>query len=145
LEAPVSPGTRLTAFLFFLLFAGVQPAAAADYKRVEPLVTTGRTIIGETILYPTGAAAKIDSLIVSMEPGESTGWHKHGVPIYGYILEGELTVDYGDKGTKVYPHGTGFMEAMDHWHNGHNHGDVPARVLVVFMGAEGIKNTIAKE
>ena len=138
------PRSVVFAVSVFALAAVSGSSAAADYKRVEPLVSTGQTITGETIRYPEGAPAKVDSLIVTMEPGESTGWHKHGVPTYGYILEGELTVDYGDKGTKVYTPGTGFMEAMDRWHNGHNTGSAPMRVLVVFMGAEGFKNSIAK-
>lgn len=132
--------------VLFVLVLGIPgPLAAADYQRVEPLVSTSQTIIGEVIHYPGNAPAKIDSLIVTMEPGESTGWHKHGVPIYGYVLTGTLTVDYGDKGVRTYQQGTGFMEAMDHWHNGQNRGAVPVRVLVVFMGADGDKNTIPRQ
>lgn len=119
-------------------------ASAADYKRVEPLVDAGETVIGEAVRYPEGAPARIESLIVTMEPGEATGWHKHGVPTYGYILEGELTVDYGAHGTRVYKAGTAFLEAIDGWHDGRNTGTGPARVLVVFMGAEGVSNVIAK-
>lgn len=137
--------TAVLAFLFFLILAAPQTVVAADYQRVEPLVSTGQTITGEVIRYPEGAPAKIESLIVTMEPGESTGWHKHGVPTYGYILAGELTVDYGDMGTRTYKEGTAFMEAMDRWHDGHNHGPVPARVLVVFMGAENMKNAIPRK
>jgi hypothetical protein len=33
---------------------------------------------------------------------------------------------------------------MDYWHEGINDGDVPARVVVVFMGAEGAENVIYK-
>lgn len=136
--------TALAVFLVLLFPAWAHPATAADYQRVESLLDTGKTIIGETVRYPEGAPAKVQSLIVTMEPGEETGWHKHGVPTYGYMLEGELTVDYGAHGTRVYKPGTAFMEAIDAWHNGRNTGSGPARVLVVFMGAEGVPNVTPK-
>ena len=57
------------------------------------------------------------------------------------MLEGELTVDYGTEGTRVYRQGDSLMEATDWPHNGTNTGDGPARALVVFMGAEGLSSS----
>ena len=82
------------------------------------------------------------SLIVTMKPAEETGLHRHGVPTYGYILEGQVTVDYGTHGKRTYRKGQAFMEAETATHNGTNDGDVPVRILVVFMGAQGSKNVI---
>ena len=115
-----------------------------EYKRVEKLYSGDKTIIGETIRYPKGEPVNIQSLIVTMKPGETTGWHKHGVPTYGYILAGQVSVDYGDKGKRTYRAGQAFMEAMDWWHDGVNDGDVPVRILVVFMGAKGSPAVIHK-
>lgn len=109
---------------------------------ITALLDTRDTIIGQPIAYPTGAPAKITSAIVTMMPGEETGWHQHDVPMFGYILEGEVTVDYGEKGTRVYRRGDAVMEAMDWPHNGRNSGSVPARILAVFMGADGVPNTV---
>ena len=121
----------------------VSPGQSREpYKRVEELLSQGTNIVGEKIVYPTGGPAKVTAVIVSMMPGEATGPHKHGVPLFAYMLEGELTVDYGTHGTKVYKPGDSFLEAMSVEHNGHNRGDTTARVLVVFMGAEGATNTI---
>lgn len=108
-----------------------------DYKRLEKLYSGDKTIIGQTISYPKGDPVEIQSLIVTMKPGETTGWHKHGVPTYGYILSGQVTVDYGKKGKRTYRAGEAYMEAMDWWHDGANTGPVPVRILVVFMGAKG--------
>lgn len=129
------------------LFSWSVPGAvqAQDYKKVEPLVTTGQSIIGETLVYPTGSLAKITSLIVNMAPGETTGWHKHGVPLFAYILAGQVTVDYGDKGKRTYTKGMSFMEAMDQNHNGHNDGSEMTKILAVFIGADDGKNVIKKE
>ncbi len=120
------------------------PSASAKdfYPRVQPLLSTSRTIIGERIAYPTGAPAKVTAVIVTLKPGEETGWHRHGVPLYGYILEGELTVDYGVHGKRVYRKGDSLMEAIHAPHNGRNTGKGIMRVLAVFMGAQGRPNTV---
>jgi quercetin dioxygenase-like cupin family protein len=80
-----------------------------------------------------------------MKPGETTGAHRHGVPTYGYILEGQVTVDYGSDGKRTYRKGEAFMEAKTVTHDGTNDGDVPVRILVVFMGADGAENVIREK
>jgi quercetin dioxygenase-like cupin family protein len=62
--------------------------------------------------------------------------------MFGYILEGEVTVNYGSHGTRVYRAGDAVMEAIDLAHDGRNSGRGVARILAVFMGADGIANTI---
>jgi quercetin dioxygenase-like cupin family protein len=130
--------------LLSLAFA-VNTAAAESsaYKRVEPLLASEQTVIGETLAYPPGKA-KITSSIVTIQPGEETAWHKHGAPLYAYILSGEVTVDYGDKGTKRFSAGGAFMEAMDHWHRGTNLGKEPVRILAVYLGSDQVDNVIRK-
>jgi quercetin dioxygenase-like cupin family protein len=115
---------------------------AETVKSVDTLLATGKTIVGEQIVYPEGSPAKVTSVLITMGPGEKTGWHTHGVPVFGYILEGELTVDYGDKGTHVYRSGDALLEAINVRHNGQNTGSDPLRLLVVFMGADGVPMTV---
>jgi len=133
-----------TSIFFVATTAMAAGTAGPDYARVLSLLSTSQTIVGEPIAYPPGPPAKITSAIVTLAPGESTGVHKHGVPTYGYILSGSVTVDYGDHGRRVYKVGTAFMEAMDVWHDGVNGADVPCRILVVFMGSPTAKNVIRK-
>ncbi|MDA7949102.1 MAG: cupin domain-containing protein [Hyphomicrobiaceae bacterium] len=135
------------AILAAMMLAG--PAMARgpehqDYKRIEKIFSGSKTAIGETIHYPKGEPVDIESLIVTLKPGEETGWHKHGVPAFGYILSGEVTVDYGEKGKRTYKAGEGFVDAMNWLHNGMNEGAVPVRILVVFMGAKGSQDVIHK-
>lgn len=143
MNATAKTGICLAALL--LLAAGGQPVkhnGGADYQNVETLLQTGETVMGETIVYPQEAPARVASLIVTMAPGEETGRHKHPVPTYGYVLDGEITVVYEGRGPRTYAKGEAFMEAEDVWHNGYNSGAEPARVLVVFMGAEGLANVV---
>ena len=122
-----------------LLVASADRGATRD--TVASLLSTGQTILSQPIAYPTHSPAKIVSAIVTMLPGEETGWHQHDVPMFGYILEGEVTVTYAGKGTHVYRQGDALMEAIDIPHNGRNTGKIPARILAVFMGADGVPDT----
>jgi quercetin dioxygenase-like cupin family protein len=131
------------AFLLAVLFASADQAAAEDNGApAAPLLSTGTTIAGETLHYPTGGAAHVTAAIVTLGPGARTVLHKHGVPLFAYILEGELTVDYGDRGKRTYRKGDAFMEAMDVAHFGADAGAQPVRILAVYMGAEGAADTI---
>jgi quercetin dioxygenase-like cupin family protein len=113
--------------------------ASALKPTVAPVLQSSTTIIGQDIAYPKGEA-QVTAAIVTIPPGGQTGWHVHPVPLFGYMLEGELTVDYGDKGTHTYKTGEALMEAMNWPHNGMNKGTVPVRILTVYSGAKGIAN-----
>ncbi len=137
----------LARILVIALAAGAlaAPAAARDVAKPSypavPLLSTGKTIVGETIHYPKGAA-HVTAAIVTLAPGGRTIVHKHGVPLFAYILSGELTVDYGDHGTRTYKQGQSFMEAMDVAHFGINKGAAPVRIMAVYMGAAGAEDVI---
>ncbi len=120
-----------------------QTAPAHAYPGVRTLLSTGTTVTGETIAYPTNAPARITALEITLQPGQQTGWHKHPVPLFGYILEGELTVDYGDKGKRTFRKGDALAEAMNEAHNGRNTGQGPTRILAVFLGVEGSQSSVA--
>ena len=135
---------RLGIVALALFAAGAASTRALDATtRVIPLLSTGKTVMDEPIVYPTGAPAKITAAIVEMQPGAETGWHTHGVPLTGLILDGELTVDYGAKGTRTYKKGQSVAEAISIPHNGRNTGTGIMKLFVVYIGAEGIATSIA--
>ena len=116
---------------------------AETYPPVEVLLLTETTILGQPIVYPEGPA-QITVAVVTMEPGQVTGWHKHEAPLAAHMLAGELTVDYGPDGTRVYREGDTLVEALGSRHSGTNTGDSIARILVVFAGAVGTPNTVSE-
>ena len=135
---------RLGIVALGLFAAGAASTVALDATtRVTPLLSTGKTIMDEPIVYPTGAPAKVTTAIVEMQLGGETGWHTHGVPLAGLILDGELTVDYGAKGKRTYKKGDSVAEAISIPHNGKNTGSGVMRLFVVYMGAEGVPTSIA--
>jgi quercetin dioxygenase-like cupin family protein len=121
--------------------------AVADERGypLAPLLSTGTSIVGETIRYPTGGPAHVTAAIVTLAPGARTIAHKHGVPLFAYILEGELTVDYAAHGVRTYRQGEAFMEAMDVVHAGTNTGTQPVRILAVYIGAQGARDVIPSQ
>src|SRR4051794_17738470 len=117
----------------------IHPSALQPELRT--ILSTGTSVAGELLQYPSGGPALITAVEITFEPGQQTGWHTHPVPLFGYILEGELTVDYGAKGQRVYLKGDGLAEAMNEAHNGRNTGESPVKILAVFIGVKGIEDT----
>jgi len=123
------------------------PALADDQSGQQyqnlltPLLQGGVDVLGNPLRYPDGEVS-ITSAIVTIPPGGTTGLHRHEVPLFAYILEGELTVDYGEGRINTYRAGDSVLEAMDVPHNGTNTGSVPMKLLAVYMGGGGKANTV---
>lgn len=108
---------------------------------LTPLLQGGSDVLGTPLAYPRGTP-NVTSAIVTIPPGGETGWHEHEVPLFAYILEGELTVDYGSKGKKTYHAGEAVLEAVGWPHNGTNTGSAPMKLVAVYMGGGSAANTI---
>ena len=134
---------RLVTLALGALMIGLAAAPVlADGYPAIPLFTGSKTVMDEEIAWPTSGKARVNALIVVLAPGEKTVVHKHGVPTFIHVLEGEVTVDYEGHGTRTYHQGESFLEAMDVSHAGINTGKVPVKILAVYMGADGTKDVI---
>lgn len=136
-------------YVIELTFLLATPAIALDatpqgYQNLlTPLLQSGSDVLGDPLVYPDGTP-KVTAAIVTIPPGGQTGHHGHEVPLFAYILEGELTVDYGDKGKKTYRAGDSVLEAQNYPHNGTNTGLVPMKLLAVYIGSTEKQNTVAQ-
>jgi len=84
-------------------------------------------------------------MTVDLAPGAETGWHKHPVPVYAYVVSGNLSVDLeGDKHLS-FPAGEAVIEVVNALHNGKNTGAVPVKLIVFYLGVEGTPNVIKRE
>lgn len=131
-----------------LLLASLTTAALArdeGYYPVQELLVTGKTVVGENIQYPTSGAPRITVAVVTVAPNTQAGFHRHPVPLVAYILEGELTVDYGEKGVKTFRQGDALVEAMNVPHRGMNLGTTVVKLLAVYVGAEGAANAVLEK
>lgn len=118
---------------------------AQTYYPIKELLSSGQTVIGEAVRYPSSGTPRITVAIVTVEPGAQASFHRHPVPLVAYVLEGELTVDYGAKGRRTFRQGEALIEAMDTPHRGTNSGTGIVRLLAVYIGAEGSENTVLGE
>ena len=99
----------------------------------QTILDTDQTVIGQDISYPSGSP-QIISKIVTIPVGAETGPHIHEYPMFGYIMKGEVTVDYGEQGIKTFVKGDSIVEAINYTHNGKNNGSEPVEILVVLIG-----------
>ena len=125
--------------------AGVPSQGAVGTGGSRMLLDAQRlTVLDQPLRYPTKGKAQVSSSIIVVEPGQETGWAKNPTPMYVYVLEGALTVEYDGGLVKEYRAGRALLEAVGTWRNATNSGTDPARILVVNMGAKGLKNTVER-
>ena len=123
-----------------LLALFTEHALAQSYYPVQTLLTTSQTVVGEDIHYPCGGKPQVTVAVVTVAPGSQAAFHRHPAPLVAYILEGELTVDYGEKGIKTFRQGDAVVEAMNLPNRGMNLSGGVVKLLAVYIGAEGSAN-----
>lgn len=136
---------RLSLFAAAIVAALLPATALAQAYPAKELFATGTTVVGEPIRYPTSGPARITASIVTIAPGADTVLHRHPAPLVAYILAGEVTVDYGSHGKRVFRKGEAFVEAMDVAHRGQNLGTETVSILAIYVGAEGTANVAVEK
>ena len=114
-----------------------------DYP-IVPLLKGNKTILGEEFSYPQGRP-NVTAAILVLAPGARTLTHRHGVPLFVYVLEGVIEVNYGIRGKRTYKAGDAFMEAMSVAHYGMNNSQAAVRLLTVYMGAADASDMIPEQ
>jgi len=129
----------MAALLLVAAWLGVTAAMAPSTEAPAPpfpLFQGNKTVLGQTIAYPSGTPLLRVAILLS-RPGETFDWHLHKIPAFGYVLEGEVTVDYGSKGIRVFRAGDAVLEALEWPHQVSNRGPGQARVFAMYLGVEG--------
>lgn len=137
----------ITACLFLALPVSVavaQDDALPSGFEAQPVLKSGVTADGDPIRLPT-ENAEITSVIGSIQAGGRTARHQHPVPVYVYVMEGELDVVTEGGEPRHYKAGDAFLESVDRWHQAFNKGASVTKILVVFIGEEGKPTTVASK
>lgn len=102
-----------------------------------PILITGapKTTLGQDFKYPAGQPL-IKAFNIDIPVGKQTSLHKHLIPLFVYVVSGDLEVDYGSKGKKTYKAGTSFIEAIDWCHFGKVAGKAPVKIIGVYLGEQ---------
>ena len=99
--------------------------------------------------YPEGQP-EITILRIRVQPGVSLEMHKHPVINAGVLIEGQLTVMSEDGAILHLKAGDGIVELVNKWHYGRNDGEIPAEIIVFYVGTKDgpitvHQNTIEKK
>lgn len=134
-----------TLLIMILLQITVSAWAGPQDTTVTAVMKSSTTISGQKIEYPKTEKAEMASVLVEIQPGKENGRHMHSVPTYVHVLEGTMTVEFEDGSRQTFQAGNGFLEVVNIVHSAKNLGEVPLRLLVVFVGEEGKPNLIRSE
>jgi quercetin dioxygenase-like cupin family protein len=110
--------------------------------KVTVLLKTGTTTLGQPIECHQTSNPEVTALQVEIAPGKETGWHRHPVPGYAYVLSGTLAIEMEDGQHFQFEAGKAFAEVISTLHNGKNLGKEPVILLVFFTGEAGKPFTV---
>lgn len=135
-------------YIFAIVFAlclclGIQAQYQQGVK-VEKLLQTDTTVIGQKISYPNFANAEVTMCKVSIPVGQQTGWHKHEVPVFAYVMQGTLTVELEDGSKTTYAKNATISEVFNTFHNGVNNGKEEVVLIAVYLGGKGVPLSVKK-
>jgi quercetin dioxygenase-like cupin family protein len=94
------------------------------------------------VKYPATRSPEITVMKVEIEPGAETSWHSHPVPLYAYVLEGDLTVEVTGGNTYHFAAGDAIVEVVHIFHNGKNIGTKPVVLIAFYTGEVGQQNVV---
>ena len=122
----------------FLVSFSVNAADYAGGVQAKVLLKTTQTGNGDPISYLKTDQAEVTVMTVDIAPGAETGWHKHSVPVYAYVMSGSLTVNIDGKISRLFNAGDVIIEVVNVPHNGINSGKDPVKLIVFYTGAKDI-------
>lgn len=134
-------------FLTLALLAIISLTARSQYSGliIKELLKTDSTSIGQKLSYPEVASPEVTMLKITIPPGNSTGWHKHNIPVFAYVVKGTLTVETEDHRVIKFKEESTFAEMRDTYHNGKNMEDSDLVLIAIYMGGKEQKLSIPKE
>lgn len=120
---------------------------ASDYGGVkaEILAQSDSSWDGAKLPAYPEEAPEITILKVTIPPHSKLSWHKHPSINAGYMVSGEITVFAESGKTQVVKAGDGLIELVETWHYGRNDGDIPAEIVVVYVGVKDRPLAIIRE
>lgn len=116
---------------------GISSSLAYEQITAKPIGLEGgpKTVLGQDFKYPSGVPL-IKAFDIVIPAGKQTSLHSHAIPLYAYIISGELEVDYGSKGKRSFKSGSSYVEAINWCHIGKSLNNQPVRIIGVYLGQE---------
>lgn len=130
---------RIAILTYFLLFLMLPHLAVAD----KQLNKTQTSWDDGAIYYPRGQA-EITSVKLRIEENQSTEFHCHPVPTFGYILHGKLLIETKSGKKITLKEGESVVEVMRTIHRGQAING-PVELIVFYAGSSVVPNTVLPE
>lgn len=131
--------------LFTLIGLSMRAQQYSGKLKFENVVETEVNAMGQKIVYPDFKDAKVSMMKITFPPGESTGWHKHTIPVFSYILQGTLSIETEDHKFLEFKEGSSFAEMVNVYHNGSNKGDKDLIAFVIYLGGDDAPLSVPKK
>jgi quercetin dioxygenase-like cupin family protein len=131
--------------VLIFVFAIPHIVLADDYDtgvKATLILKTTSTTGNYPVKYLNTQSPEITVMKVEIKPGAETGWHSHPVPLYAYVLEGNLTVEIKGGKTYHFTAGDAIVEVVNIPHNGKNLGTMPVVLIAFYTGEMGTPNTV---
>lgn len=109
------------------------------------ILKTDTTTAGQRLSEFFSNPSEVTGLKVILPPGTETGWHKHSVPGFAYVVKGTLTVETESGKTFDFGAGRSFAEVINIGHNGKNTGKDTVELIAYFIGSKDKPITIKQE
>ncbi len=123
--------------ILVFLFCVLVNAQYQEGVQVEKLLQTDTTVIGQKLAYPKTDNAEFTMAKVIVPVGKQTGWHKHEIPVFAYVLKGTLIVELEDGSKNIYQSNSTISEVFDTHHNGYNAGTEDVELIAIYLGVKG--------
>lgn len=104
----------------------------------------GVTVLDQRFEYPRGRPI-ITTRMLEIEPGNSTEWHYHAIPVVVTVISGQIVIDYGSMGTRTFVAGDSYIEAINTCHAVSVRGSELARIHSVFLSKQRADQTEPSE
>jgi len=123
-----------------MTLAGSDPPVEAKAK----VTTLSATDVAEKL---DGKDARVTTVEVTLEPGQSSPAHRHPGPVFGYILEGEYEWGLNDQPVKTLKVGDTFYEPTGSLHRVSKNPSArtKTRVLAVLLYPRDAKQIVIPE
>ncbi len=122
--------------------AQAKGASPTPTVSITPVSRNSATIAGEPEFYLSTPDPEVSSVVFTFPPGAVSQWMIHPAPVYVYVLEGTLVVEFEDGSHQSFHEGQGFLQCRSKWHRGRNDGSQTMRFLAVFFGGKGVPNVV---
>ncbi len=135
----------LSTLILSLLCVTIISAQYQDGVIVEKLLQTDTTVIGQKIAYLQSPEAEVTMCKVIVPVGKQTGWHKHEVPVFAYMIKGSLIVELENGDKNIYTKNSTISEVFNIYHNGYNAGEEDVELIAIYLGKKGMPLSEKKE